>query len=54
MLLEGIFARMLACTDRIPLLPEQLADHPGLADVAVTQCRIEDGWFAIALGRNSH
>jgi hypothetical protein len=54
LLLEGIFARMLSCADCLPLLPEQVANHPSVAELAVTQCHSDNGWFAIALGQTPH
>lgn len=46
--LDGIFARLLQRADRIPIVPEVLAAHPGLSDVVVTQSHVDDGWLALA------
>lgn len=48
-ILDRIFARLAAAADRIPLLPEQLAAHPGLAGAAITQSHLADGWLALAI-----
>ena len=55
MVLTRVFARMFACLDSIQFMPEklvpdELVSYPGLTNVAVMHCRLDDGWLALALG----
>ena len=50
LLLRGIFSKLLPSERRIDLIPTMLADQPQLADLAITQCVIADGWIGLALG----
>jgi hypothetical protein len=47
--LRGIFSKIFADSE-FPLLGEQLANNPGIADLEVTQYVIRDGWIGLALG----
>jgi hypothetical protein len=47
--LRGIFSKIFADSE-FPLLSEQLANNPGVADLEVTQYVIRDGWIGLALG----
>jgi hypothetical protein len=48
--LRGIFTKIFSDNDQIPLIARQLAENPGVADVAVTQFIIRDGWIGLAWG----
>ena len=48
--LRGVFARIFAKQRPLSVVPEKLAGDERLADLGVTQLRIEDGWIALALG----
>lgn len=48
--LRGIFARTFPNRRPWRLTPERLVDNPKLADLAVTQFVVEDGWVGLALG----
>jgi hypothetical protein len=50
MILDGVFAGLLAGAERIPVLPAELASHPGLSQVAATQRHLGHGWLALAVG----
>ncbi|MCG8585782.1 MAG: hypothetical protein MI757_13835 [Pirellulales bacterium] len=49
-LLRSIVARMLSETKEIDLVPTKIAGDPRIADLAVTQLDIVDGWIGFALG----
>jgi hypothetical protein len=53
MILDGVFACLLAGAERVPILPAELANHPGLSQVAATQCHLGRGWLALAVGPQS-
>ncbi len=48
--LRGIFVRIFAHRRPWDLLPREMAENPNLADLAVTQLTIDDGWIGLALG----
>jgi len=48
--LRSIFTRAFAVHRAVYLTPERLATDPKLADLAVTQFVIADGWIGVALG----
>lgn len=48
--LRGIFSKILSRERKIDLTPAFLVDHPGLADLCVTQFVIDDSWVGIAYG----
>ncbi len=48
--LRGIFAKTFSKRRAWSLVPDRLASNEKLADLAVTQFVIEDGWVGIALG----
>jgi hypothetical protein len=48
--LRGLFASVFTKDGRWAPLASLLVEKPGLADVAITQFDIEDGWIAAALG----
>jgi hypothetical protein len=50
--LREIFGKLLPPDRRLSLIPPVVAEHPQLADSAVTQCVIEDGWIGLAIGPN--
>lgn len=47
--LRTIFGKIFVKERMIPVLPEKLATHPGLADVQAVQAVCADGWLALAL-----
>jgi hypothetical protein len=49
-LLRSIVARMLNETKELDLVPTKIAGDDRIADLAVTQLDIVDGWIAMALG----
>ena len=49
-LLRSIVARMLSETKELNLVPEKIASDGRIADLAVTQLDIVDGWIGMALG----
>ena len=51
LLLRGIFAKLLRPNGKIELVPALVADQPQLADLAITQCVIADGWIAVSMDR---
>ena len=55
-LLRSIVARMLAETKEFDVMPAKVADDQRIADLAVTQLDLTDGWIALALGpkRSGH
>ena len=48
--LRTVFGKIFPKERSIPLMPEQLASDPRLADLDVCQAEVTDGWLAIALG----
>ncbi len=48
--LRGVFSKVFHRDEAWKLTPDRLADDPRMADLAVTQLVIEDGWIGIALG----
>ncbi len=48
--LRGIFVRIFARRRAWDIVPPVIADNPKLADLAVTQFAIDDGWIGLALG----
>ncbi len=49
-ILQTMLSSLLPRDTGLPLAPPALLDHARLADVAVTQAVIEDGWIGLALG----
>lgn len=49
-LLRGIFSKLLPPERKIELIPALIADQRQLADLAITQCVIADGWIGLAMG----
>jgi hypothetical protein len=47
--LRGVFARTFPRRTPFSITPERLATDPALADLAISQFTIEDGWIAAAL-----
>jgi len=47
--LRGIFARTFPRKTPFSLTPERLATDPALADLAISQFTIDDGWIGVAL-----
>ena len=47
--LRTIFGKIFPKERRIPVLPEQIANNPKLADVQAAQAVSSDGWFALTL-----
>jgi hypothetical protein len=45
---RGIFSKTFSKDDRLPLAPEWMADDPRLAEMAVSQFVIDDGWVSLA------
>lgn len=48
--LRGVFSNMFSKQKPWKLTPDRLVDDPRMADLAVTQLVIEDGWIGFALG----
>jgi hypothetical protein len=48
--LRGIFARVLSKNDAWDVMPPQIVKEPSLANAAITQFIIEDGWIGLSLG----
>lgn len=48
--LRGIFSKVLSRDRKFNLLPESLVNDRRLANLAVTQVVVEDGWIAVAIG----
>ena len=48
--LRGIFSRALSKNNAWNLVPEQIVKEPKLANAAITQFVIDDGWIGVALG----
>jgi hypothetical protein len=48
--LRGIFTKLFGNNDEFSLIPAELAEHPGLADLAITQFVVRDGWVGVAVG----
>ena len=48
--LRGVFSKTFSKQEPWKLTPERLASDPRIADLAVTQLVIEDGWIGVALG----
>jgi len=48
--LRGIFSRALSKNAPLQLVPEAIVQQPKLADAAITQFVIDDGWIGLALG----
>lgn len=48
--LRGVFGKTFSKQRTWDLTPEGLATDPRLADLAITQCTIHDGWVGLALG----
>ncbi|HUT95287.1 MAG TPA: hypothetical protein VMY37_37885 [Thermoguttaceae bacterium] len=48
--LRGVFSKTFSKQQPWKLTPERLVDDPRMADLAVTQLVIEDGWIGVALG----
>jgi hypothetical protein len=52
-ILDGIFARALSKNNAWNLVPEQIVKEPKLAEAAITQFVIDDGWIGVCLGPKS-
>jgi hypothetical protein len=48
--LRGIFSKIFAQDRGLTLIDPKLARDPRLADLAITQCVVTDGWLGFALG----
>lgn len=48
--LDGIFSRALSKNNSWELVPEPIVKEPKLADAAITQFVIDDGWIGVSLG----
>jgi hypothetical protein len=48
--LRGIFSKLFAKNQTRQIVPDRLRNEPKLADLAITQMAIEDGWLALAIG----
>jgi len=48
--IRGVFARIFSKQRSVELTPKQFAEDRNLADLAVTQFTIDEGWIAIAYG----
>jgi len=48
--LRGVFSKTFSKQRPLKLMPQALEQDPRLADVAVTQFTIDDGWIGVALG----
>jgi len=48
--LRGIFSKTFSKDDPLVFSPQRFEENPNLADVAVTQFVIDDGWIGAALG----
>ncbi|MGA2033631.1 MAG: hypothetical protein ABSG68_15360 [Thermoguttaceae bacterium] len=48
--LRGVFSKAFAKTAPWSVIPEKLSNDPKLADLAITQFAVDDGWVGIALG----
>jgi hypothetical protein len=48
--LRGIFSKALSKNNSWDLVPQQIVKEPKLADAAITQFVVDDGWVAVALG----
>ncbi|HEV3024102.1 MAG TPA: hypothetical protein VGX76_16615, partial [Pirellulales bacterium] len=48
--LRGIFSKIFAQDRSLSLIDPRLVADPRLADLAVTQCVVTDGWLGFALG----
>jgi hypothetical protein len=48
--LRGIFSKTFSKKRSRQLIPERIVNDPKMADLAITQAVIEDGWIGIALG----
>jgi hypothetical protein len=51
--LRTIFGKIFVKERMIPVLPEKLATHPGLADVQAVQAVCADGWLSLALAESA-
>lgn len=49
--LRTIFSRVFSKRQSRQLIPDRIRENPGLADVAVNQMVIDDGWIGLALGQ---
>lgn len=50
--LRGIFSKTFSKKRSRQLIPERIVNDPKMADLAITQAVIEDGWIGVALGPN--
>ena len=48
--LRGVFSKLLSRGTQISLVPEKISGNPRIADLAVNQKIIEDGWIGLAIG----
>ncbi len=48
--LRGVFSKLLSKSHQLKLVPDDLAEDQRLADMAVTQANIKDGWIGVAMG----
>jgi hypothetical protein len=51
---RGIFSKTFSKDDTLPISPEWLAKDSRLADVAITQFAVDDGWVSLAYGPRQH
>lgn len=47
-LLRGIFSRIFSDNRQLELLEEGWTTQPGLADLGISQCVVEDGWIGLS------
>jgi hypothetical protein len=50
--LRGIFTKVITRDHRLNIIRGRLADDPRLADLAITQFAVRDGWVGISVGPN--
>ncbi len=48
--LRGIFSKVLSREHKLNVMPAAIGQDPRMNGLAVTQCVIEDGWIAVAIG----
>ncbi|NIP84577.1 MAG: hypothetical protein GTO03_03075 [Planctomycetales bacterium] len=48
--LRGVFSKLLSKSHQLKLVPDDLADDTRLADMAITQTKIANGWIGVAMG----
>ncbi len=45
-----MFSKLLSKSHQLKLVPDDLADDTRLADMAITQTKIANGWIGVAMG----